>query len=113
MELQKKLKALADKIVQMKEKIETEEATKNAFILPFISVLGYDILNPREVVSEFTADLGFKKEEKVDYTIFQNEEPILIIECKNWKEDLDVHNSQLFRYFQVTKTRFGLINKWD
>jgi len=109
MELQNKLKALADKIVQMKEKIETEEATKNAFIMPFINILGYDIFNPIEVIPEFTADLGLKKGEKVDYAIFQNGEPILIIECKNWKEDLNVHNSQLFRYFHVTKTRFALL----
>jgi hypothetical protein len=109
MELQNKLKALAEKIVQMKEKIETEEATKNAFIMPFINILGYDIFDPTEVIPEFTADLGLKKGEKVDYAIFQNGEPILIIECKNWKENLDIHNSQLFRYFHVTKTRFGLI----
>ena len=109
MELQNKLKALAEKIVQMKDKIGTEEATKNAFIMPFINILGYDIFNPTEVIPEFTADLGLKKGEKVDYAIFQNGEPILIIECKNWKEDLNIHNSQLFRYFHVTKTRFALL----
>ncbi len=109
MELQNKLKVLADKIVQMKDKIGTEEATKNAFIMPFINILGYDLFDPTEVIPEFTADLGLKKGEKVDYAIFQNGEPILIIECKNWKEDLNVHNSQLFRYFHVTKTRFALL----
>lgn len=109
MELQNQLKALADKINQMKEKIGTEEATKNAFVMPFINILGYDIFNPTEVIPEFTADLGLKKGEKVDYAIFQNGDPIIIIECKNWKEDLDIHNSQLFRYFHVTKTRFALL----
>ena len=109
MELASKLKSLAEKIIQLKEKIETEEATKNAFIMPFINILGYDIFNPTEVIPEFTADLGLKKGEKVDYAIFQNGEPILIIECKNWKEDLNIHNSQLFRYFHVTKTRFALL----
>lgn len=62
-----------------------------------------------EVTPEFTADLGLKKGEKVDYAIFQNGNPILIIECKHWKENLNVHNSQLFRYFHVTKTRFALL----
>lgn len=109
MELQSQLKALADKIHQLKDKIETEESTKHAFVLPFINILGYDTFNPTEVVPEFTADLGLKKGEKVDYAIFQNNEPILIIECKNWKENLTVHNSQLFRYFHVTKTRFALL----
>jgi hypothetical protein len=109
MELNTQLKALADKIHQLKDKIETEESTKHAFVLPFINILGYDSFNPTEVVPEFTADIGLKKGEKVDYAIFQNEEPILIIECKNWKENLTIHNSQLFRYFHVTKTRFALL----
>jgi hypothetical protein len=109
MELTNQLKTLADKINQLKDRIETEESTKHAFVLPFINILGYDSFNPLEVVPEFTADLGLKKGEKVDYAIFQNSEPILIIECKNWKENLSVHNSQLFRYFHVTKTRFALL----
>ncbi len=109
MELQTQLKSLADKINQLKDKIETEESTKHAFVLPFINILGFDTFNPTEVVPEFTADLGLKKGEKVDYAIIQNEEPILIIECKNWKEKLSVHGSQLFRYFHVSKTRFAML----
>lgn len=109
MELQNQLKALADKVNKLKGQIETEESTKHAFVLPFINLLGYDTFDPTEVVPEFTADLGLKKGEKVDYAIFQNGEPIIIIECKNWKEKLNPHNSQLFRYFHTTKTRFSLL----
>ncbi len=109
MELNNQLKALADKIEQLKDQIETEESTKHAFVLPFINLLGYDSFNPTEVVPEFTADLGLKKGEKVDYAIFQKGDPVMIIECKNWTEDLNVHNSQLARYFHVTHTRFALL----
>lgn len=109
MELYTQLKALADKVEQLKDLIETEESTKHAFTLPFISILGYDAFNPTEVIPEFTADQGLKKGEKVDYAIFQNGIPILIVECKHWKQDLNVHNSQLFRYFHVTRTRFALL----
>ncbi len=109
MELQDKLKAIATKISKLKDKIDTEESTKHAFVLPFINALGYDTFNPLEVIPEFTADLGLKKGEKVDYAIFQNEIPILIIECKHWTENLEHHNSQLFRYFHATKTRFALL----
>ena len=43
MEFQEKLASLAAKIRQQKSVIQTEEATKNAFVMPFIqSVLGYD-----------------------------------------------------------------------
>lgn len=109
MQLQPQLKALAEKIGKLKDKIDTEESTKHAFVLPFINLLGYDTFNPTEVVPEFVADIGLKKGEKVDYAIFQNEQPIIIIECKNWKEKLDAHNSQLFRYFHASKTRFALL----
>ncbi|TLF44829.1 type I restriction endonuclease [Maribacter aurantiacus] len=109
MELHSQLKGIAEKVDQLKDKIDTEESTKHAFTLPFINILGYDTFNPTEVVPEFTADLGLKKGEKVDYAIFQNGNPILIVECKHWKQNLNVHNSQLFRYFHVTKTRFALL----
>jgi hypothetical protein len=91
MEIYNQLKALATKVDQLKEKIETEESTKHAFTLPFINILGYDAFNPTEVVPEFTADIGLKKGEKVDYAIFQNGNPML------------------FRYFHVSKTRFALL----
>lgn len=109
MQLQSQLKALAEKVDKLKEQIHTEESTKHAFVLPFIDLLGYDTFNPTEVVPEFTADIGLKKGEKVDYAIFQDEKPIIIIECKNWKEELNTHSSQLLRYFHATKTRFALL----
>jgi len=109
MEFQNNLNLLAAKIVQMKDQIGTEEATKTAFVLPFLNLLGYDVFNPMEVIPEFTSDIGLKKGEKVDYAIFQNGNPILIIECKHWRENLDIHDSQLIRYFHVTKTRFALL----
>jgi hypothetical protein len=108
-ELTNQLKELASKIKSLKDQIETEEATKTAFVLPFINALGYDIFNPTEVIPEYTADLGLKKGEKVDYAIIKDKQPILIIECKHWREDLTTHNSQLFRYFHVSKSKFALL----
>lgn len=63
------VKKIAERIEKNFDRIETEEATKNAFIMPFIQVLGYDIFDPGEVIPEFTADIGIKKGEKVDYAI--------------------------------------------
>nr|DAW55151.1 MAG TPA: hypothetical protein [Caudoviricetes sp.] len=64
------LTLLSKKVADQWEQIETEEATKTAFILPFIStVLGYDIFNPQEVIPEYTADVGVKRGEKVDYAV--------------------------------------------
>jgi len=103
------IKALGEKVSRMKDSIQTEEATKNAFIMPFINALGFDVFNPHEVIPEFIADLGIKKGEKVDYCIQKDDKPCIIIECKHWSEKLDPHNSQLFRYFHVTTTRFAIL----
>jgi hypothetical protein len=77
--------------------------------MPFINALGYDIFNPQEVVPEFVADIGSKKGEKVDYAILKNSDPIILIECKHWKEDLDIHSTQLLRYFNTTKAKFAIL----
>lgn len=99
---------LAARVEKMKDQIKTEEATKNALVMPFIQILGYDVFDPFEVNPEFIADLGIKKGEKVDYAIMKDGEPI-IVECKHHLEKLDPHNSQLFRYFHVCKAKFGLL----
>lgn len=104
-----KLEQLFQRVSSLKSQIKTEEATKNAFIMPFIQILGYDIFNPTEVIPEFVCDIGTKKGEKVDYVIKKDDEPILIIECKHWEENLDAHNSQLHRYYHVSKARFGVL----
>ncbi len=109
MDLKLKLEQLHQRVVGLKDQINTEEATKNAFVMPFIQILGYDIFNPTEVVPEHICDIGTKKGEKVDYVIRKNNEPILIFECKHWKENADAHNSQLHRYYHVSKARFGVL----
>lgn len=108
-ELKLKLQQLHERVDSLKEQINTEEATKNAFVMPFIQILGYDIFNPTEVIPEFICDIGTKKGEKVDYVIKKDDEPILIVECKHWKENADAHNSQLHRYYHVSKARFGVL----
>jgi len=108
-DLKFKLEQLHQRVDALKDQINTEEATKNAFVMPFIQILGYDIFNPTEVIPEFICDIGTKKGEKVDYVIKRDDEPILIIECKHWKSTVDAHNSQLHRYFHVSKARFGVL----
>ena len=104
------INALAEKIPSLIDHLETEEATKNALIMPFIAALGYDVFNPQEVIPEFVADHGTKKGEKVDYAIKQDEEVIILIECKQAKSNLnDTNMSQLYRYFAVTKSRIAIL----
>ena len=101
---------LAERVANTFDRIETEEATKNAYIMPFIQMLGYDIFDPMEVVPEFTADIGIKKGEKVDYAICRDGMPVILIECKSCQTPLSLDNeSQLFRYFHTTKAQFALL----
>ena len=105
-----RIKEISNRIPKQINHIQTEEATKNAFIMPFISALGYDIFNPFEVIPEFTADVGTKKCEKVDYAIKKDDEIIILIECKWCGADLHKdHASQLYRYFSATEARFAIL----
>ncbi|MFQ5569633.1 MAG: type I restriction endonuclease [Rhodothermales bacterium] len=110
MDLADQITALASRAQKQIEHITTEEATKTALVLPFINALGYNVFDPTEVVPEFTADIGIRKGEKVDYAIMLDGKPIMLIECKQAGADLNVkHASQLFRYFTVTDARIGVL----
>lgn len=109
MDFKDQIKSITDRIVKLKDQIHTEEATKNAFIMPFLQVLGYDVFNPLEVVPEYVTDIGTKKGEKIDYLILKDAQPTILIECKHHKENLDIHDGQLLRYFHVSKAKFGLL----
>jgi len=117
MSVDEKIAALSQRISKLKDSVETEEATKNAFIMPFIGALGYDVFDPSEVIPEFTADVGVKKGEKVDYAIKRNGKIAILVECKPCRSELSqTHTSQLYRYFSVTEARFAVltngINYW-
>jgi hypothetical protein len=109
MDFKDQIKQLGERVTKLKDQIQTEEATKNAFIMPFIQALGYDVFNPTEVVPEFISDIGLKKGEKIDYAIFKDGSPTILIECKHWAQNLNIHDGQLLRYFHVSKAKFGLL----
>ena len=91
--------------------IRTEEATKSGLVMPFINTLGYNVFDPTEVVPEFTADIGEKKGERVDYAILKDEKPIMLFECKQCGSELAAKSAtQLQRYFHgVPEVRFGIL----
>jgi hypothetical protein len=109
MDFKDQIKLLGERVLKMKEQIATEEATKNAFIMPFLQTLGYDVFNPFEVVPEYVTDIGTKKGEKIDYAIFKDGVPTILIECKHWAQNLNLHDGQLLRYFHVSKAKFGIL----
>lgn len=100
---------LASRVDKMKPQLQTEEATKNALIMPFIQTLGYDVFNPLEVIPEYTSDIGIKKGEKVDYAIMQKDKMMMLIECKGVNDKLTNHDSQLIRYFHTCEAKFAIL----
>lgn len=109
MDFEIKMKELGERIEKLKNNLKTEEATKTSLIMPFFQILGYDVFNPLEFTPEYTADVGIKKGEKVDYAITLNNEIAILIEAKSVTETLDKHDSQLFRYFGTTKAKFAIL----
>ena len=103
------MKKLAERLTSIESQITTEEATKMSLILPFFQLLGYDVFNPSEFCPEFTADVGIKKGEKVDYAILRNGQPVILVEAKAVGKKLERHSSQLFRYFVTTQAKFAIL----
>ena len=111
MDLADRIREISTRVAKRLDRVKTEEATKTALVLPFIThVLGFNIFDPDEVVPEYTADVGTKKGEKVDYAVLSNGSPIMLFECKHYGVDLTKEPpSQLYRYFSVTTTRLGVL----
>lgn len=104
------IESIRANVAKCEGKSPNEEATKNWFVLPMLSALGYEIFNPDEVLPEFTADVGTKKGEKVDYAIVLNGEILALIEVKAFDTDLSSqHYSQLYRYFAATPAPLAIL----
>lgn len=103
------IKDFIKRIKTLENNLETEEATKTALIMPFFSLLGYDVFNPQEFIPEFTCDVGTKKGEKVDYAIALDGKIEMLIEAKNIGYNLDKVDSQLIGYFHVSDARIAIM----
>lgn len=110
MDLETRIAELSKRAQEHREVLLTEEAAKNALVMPFLQALGYDVFNPGEVVPEFTCDVGTKKGEKVDYAICREGKVTILVECKPANSELSIsHASQLFRYFATTEARLAVL----
>lgn len=110
MGFKEELQKLSVQVNERKVHIINEEMTKQALIIPFIQVLGFDVFNPLEVRPEYVADFGKKKGEKVDYALFKDSTPIIFVEAKSVTEDLTNHDAQLSRYFNaVTDIKLAIL----
>ncbi|TDG34868.1 hypothetical protein EZJ43_16370 [Pedobacter changchengzhani] len=109
MELKDEIGQFALRIKKMLPHVQSEDSTRNALVMPFIQILGYDVFNPSEVQSEAVLDFGYKKGKKVDYTIMKDGKPTILVECKHHNDTLDIDDSRLSNYFRKTKAKYGLL----
>lgn len=72
---------------------ESEEATKQAVILPILSRLGWDRDNIREVVPEYRVENG-----RVDYCLRVDGKSLIFVEAKRSDQPLERHQEQLLEY---------------
>lgn len=100
------LRNLSEQIKKRQAHVKGEEATKQALVLPFLQVLGFDVYDPTEVRPEYVADFAKKKSsgqlEKIDYAITLKGEPAVFVECKAVDIAVEDHDGQLARYFNST-----------
>ncbi|OFW83893.1 MAG: hypothetical protein A2018_05735 [Alphaproteobacteria bacterium GWF2_58_20] len=88
----------------------SEEAAKQALVMPFLALLGYDIWNPNEVKPEHNADFSEKYQNRVDYAILRQDEPVIAIECKNVGIKLGSNRGQLKSYFNaLPSVKLGIL----
>lgn len=108
--MQNHIEALSRKITQEKQNVHNEAATINAFVMPFIEMLGYNIRDPKQVVPEYSADLSFKGD-CADLAILQNGKPQIVIECKHHTLSLGKNFiGQLSKYFAaLPSAKLGIL----
>lgn len=101
---------LAKRAISAQAVAQTEEATKNAIVMPFLRVLGFDVFDPAQIIPEYVADVGLKKGEKIDYAAKIGSRIEYLIEAKSVSTNLrDAQYSQLFRYFATCDANIGIL----
>lgn len=104
------LSARCKTILASVPRCNTEEATKQFLVLPFLNLLGYNVFDPNEVVPEHHADFSDKYKNRVDYAIMRDSQPIIAIEAKAAGAELRDARGQLRSYFNACRSiRVGML----
>lgn len=102
------LQKLNERYKEERGYITNEVAAKQSLVLPFFEILGYNTTSSREFQAEYSADVGTKNCEKVDYLIKKDDQPIILLECKAVHEKLSNYYTQLYRYFSAMIKKGGV-----
>jgi hypothetical protein len=89
---------------------QSEAATQQYLIIPFIQLLGYDPLDPDEVIPEAHASFSDKFKNRVDYAICLGGLPVIAIECKKVGTLSEANRGELKGYFNAVPTvKLGIL----
>ncbi|WP_084623291.1 type I restriction endonuclease [Acidisphaera rubrifaciens] len=91
-------------------KVDSEAKTNASLVQPFLMALGYDVGNPDEVSPEHHADFSEKYQNKVDFAILHNGNPVIAIESKRTGAPIKDDRGQLRSYFNACSTvKLGIL----
>lgn len=69
--------------------LNTEEKTKNALVLPFFDLLGYDPFDLRDVEPGYAVNVQDGGTHEVDYAVKVEGSPAILFQCEKAETDLD------------------------
>ncbi len=89
---------------------QSEAATNQYLVLPFFQLLGYDPLNPDEIIPEAHASFSEKFKNRVDFAICKDKEPVIAVECKKVGTLSEANRGELKGYYNaVPSVKLGIL----
>ena len=109
-EFKNRLLVHARTVVDRAGRAQSEEATKQFLILPFLQLLGYDPLDPDEVIPEADASFSDKFKNRVDYAISKEGVPVIAVEAKKVGILSEANRGELKGYYNAVPTvKLGIL----
>jgi hypothetical protein len=109
-EFKNRLLVHAKTAVERAGRAQNEEATKQFLIIPFLQLLGYDPLDPDDVIPEADASFSDKFKNRVDYAICKESVPVIAVEAKKVGSLTDANRGELKGYYNAVPTvKLGIL----
>src|SRR5215204_4717382 len=109
-EFKNRLLVHARTVVDRAGRAQSEEASKHYLIFPFLQLLGYNPLDPDEVVPEADASFSDKFKNRVDYAISKESVPVIAVEAKKVGSLSEANRGELKGYYNAVPTvKLGIL----
>ena len=109
-EFKNRLLVHAKTAVERAGRAQNEEAAKQFLIIPFLQLLGYDPLDPDDVIPEADASFSDKFKNRVDYAICKESVPVIAVEAKKVGSLTEANRGELKGYYNAVPTvKLGIL----